>query len=387
MYHRRGCSGKRGVRFGRHYESKVLANSAATERDYSFANGPVAVTRDRVSKTTSFKESIRKKTMAVSAKDVGALRKATGAGMMDCKKALQESDGDFDGAVEYLRKKGQKVAAKRADREANEGVVVALTNDAGDKGVVMGLGCETDFVAKNEDFIAFATALGQLGLDNNATTAEELLALSFEGSPVAEKLIEKTGTIGEKIEVSNYQTVEGGKITSYIHAGSKIGVLVSYKDGGKEGADQFFRSVAMHIAAMSPSTLSADELDPADVAKETEALQGQIKIENEDRERLGKPLKNMPQYGGKCQLTPEVMAKVEEDIKAELKAEGKPEKIWDKIVPGKIERFIADNTQIDQEHCLLSQFFALDDSKTVAAAVKDFSPEAEILAFRRVATG
>ena len=194
-------------------------------------------------------------------------------------------------------------------------------------------------------------------------------------------------TIGEKIEVSDYQTIEGGKITSYIHAGSKIGVLLSYKDGGQDGADQFFRSVAMHIAAMSPTTLRADELDPAFVAKETEALQGQIKIENEDRERLGKPLKNMPQFGGKCQLTPEVMAKVEEDIKAELKAEGKPEKIWDKIVPGKIERFIADNTQIDQEHCLLSQFFALDDSKTVAAAVEEFSSDAEILAFRRVATG
>lgn len=325
--------------------------------------------------------------MSVSAKAVAELRKATGAGMMDCKKALQESSGDFDGAVDYLRKKGQKVAAKRADRDAKEGVVVAMTNESGDTGIVLAVGCETDFVAKNDDFIAFAGRLGELALSELPDTKEEFLALEFEGSPVSEKLIEQTGKIGEKIEISDYQKVTGGKIASYIHSGSKIGVLVAYKDGGKEGAEQFFRGVAMHVAAMSPSTLSADELEPEFVAKETEALRGQIKVENEDRERLGKPLKNMPVYGGKCQLTPEVMAKVEEDIKAELKAEGKPEKIWDKIVPGKLERFVADNTLVDQEHCLLSQFFALDDSKTVADAVKEFSPEAEILEFRRVATG
>ncbi|MCA9214801.1 MAG: hypothetical protein KDB27_17140 [Planctomycetales bacterium] len=172
-----------------------------------------------------------------------------------------------------------------------------------------------------------------------------------------------------------------------MHSGAKIGVIVSYKDGGAEGADQFFRSVAMHIAAMSPSVLTTDELDAEFVAKETEALRGQIKVENEDRARLGKPLKTIPEFGGRCQLTADVMAKVEDTIKEELKAEGKPEKIWDKIIPGKIERFIADNTQVDQEHCLLSQFFALDDSKTVEAAVKDFCDAAEILAFKRVATG
>jgi elongation factor Ts len=325
--------------------------------------------------------------MSVSAKAVAELRKATGAGMMDCKKALQESSGDYDGAIDYLRKKGQKVAAKRADRDATEGVVVAVTNDAGDRGIVMALGCETDFVAKNDEFIAFAESLGKLALDNLANTKEDVLALQFNGAPVSEKLVDYTGKIGEKIEISKYHKVEGGKIASYIHSGSKIGVLVSYKDGGKDGADQFFRSVAMHVAAMSPSTLHADELEPDFVAKETEALRGQIKVENEDRERLGKPLKNIPQYGGRCQLTPEVMAKVEDEIKAELKAEGKPEKIWDKIVPGKLDRFVADNTLVDQEHCLLSQFFALDDSKTVADAVKEFSAEAEILAFRRVATG
>ncbi|MEO1615547.1 MAG: translation elongation factor Ts [Planctomycetota bacterium] len=323
--------------------------------------------------------------MAVSAKDVSELRKSTGAGMMDCKKALEESGGDLEGAMEYLRKKGQKVAAKRADREANEGVVVSASE--GNKGVLLALSCETDFVAKNEDFLAFATELAKLALDNGATSKEDVTELEYEGVKVSEKLIEKTGTIGEKIEVAAFETVEGENLSSYIHAGSKIGVLVSYKDGGKDGADQFFRGLAMHIAAMSPSILTPDEFDEELVAKETEALQGQIKVENEDRARLGKALKTVPQYSSRKQLTPEVMAKAEQEIKDQLQAEGKPEKIWDKIVPGKLERFIADNTLLDQERCLLSQFFALDDSKTVSAAVKEFGVEAEVVAFKRVAVG
>ena len=326
--------------------------------------------------------------MAISAKDVAALRKATGAGMMDCKEALKESDGDYDGALEFLRKKGQKVAAKRADRDANEGVVVALTNDDGDKGIVMALSCETDFVAKNEDFIELANTLGKLALTELCDSKDAVLALPFEGATVAEKLVERTGTIGEKIEVSDYQKIEGDKIASYVHAGSKIGVILSYADGGKDGA-QFFRGVAMHIAAMSPSILRPEEFDAEFVAKETEAIQAQIKAENElnEAENLGKPIKSIPQFVSKSQLTAEVMAKAEEDIKEQLKAEGKPEKIWDKIVPGKLERFVADNTLLDQERCLLSQFFALDDSKTVEAAVKDFGDGAQIVAFKRVAVG
>ncbi len=323
--------------------------------------------------------------MAISAKDVSELRKATGAGMMDCKKALEESGGDVDGALDYLRKKGQKVAAKRADREANEGVVVALVE--GNKGVLLALSCETDFVAKNEDFIELANSLARLAYDSGAATKEDVAALEFEGSPVSEKLVERTGTIGEKIEVADFQCVEGENLTSYIHAGSKIGVVVSFKDGGKEDASQFFRSVAMHIAAMRPSILTPDEFDDELIAKETESLQSQIKVENEDRARLGKTLKTVPQFCSRKQLTADVMAAAEAEIKAELKAEGKPEKIWDKIVPGKIDRFVADNTLLDQERCLLSQFFALDDTKTVEAAVKEFSPEADVVGFKRVSVG
>ena len=133
----------------------------------------------------------------ISAKDVGALRKATGAGMMDCKKALTESNGDFDGAIDYLRKKGQKVAAKRADKEANEGVVVTMMNDAGNQAIVMAVSCETDFVAKNDGFIALANSLGKLALENDANSAEEVLALPIEGTTVGERLVDETGKMGE----------------------------------------------------------------------------------------------------------------------------------------------------------------------------------------------
>lgn len=324
----------------------------------------------------------------ISAKDVRELRKVTGAGMMDCKKALKESDGDFDGAIDYLRKKGQKVVAKRAGKDANEGVVMASAENG--KGVILSISCETDFAAKNDQFLALATKVSELAQAKLPATKEELLALPLEDSTVADQLEGLTAITGEKIELSQYFVVEGENIASYIHAGSKIGVLVSYKDGGKaDEASQFFRSVAMHIAAMSPSIMSPDEFDEDFVKNEAEALKAQIEAENETNriENLGKPMKNVPQYASRRQLTPEVLKAAEDAIKEELKAEGKPEKIWDKIVPGKLERFIADNTLLDQERCLLSQNFALDDSKTVAEAVKDFSESAELIEFKRVAVG
>lgn len=323
--------------------------------------------------------------MAISAKDVSELRKSTGAGMMDCKKALEESGGDMEGALDYLRKKGQKVAAKRADREAQEGVVTCIVE--GDKALLLALSCETDFVAKNENFIALTEKIAKLAFENDSKTVEEVNALTIDGQTVAEYLVNETGKTGEKILVSDVHVIEGANIASYIHAGSKIGVLVQYQDGGKDGADQFFRGVAMHIAAMKPSILHPDEFDPEFVEKETEALRAQIIAENElnEKENLGKPVKNVPQYASRRQLTPEVMAATETAIKEELKAEGKPEKIWDKILPGKLDRFVADNTLLDQERCLLSQFYALDDSKTVEAALKDFHPEARIIEFKRIA--
>ncbi len=322
---------------------------------------------------------------AVSAKHVSELRKLTGAGMMDCKEALQESGGDFDSAIEILRKKGQKVAAKRADREANEGVVVALLNDSATEGVILAIGCETDFVAKNDLFIGFANQVAELAMAKKPATREELLGLPFDGATVADKLVEQTGKTGEKVELPGYHFVKGAKLTSYIHAGSKIGVIVSYQDGGKAEAGEFYRKVAMHIAAMNPVGMTPDEFDPAFVETEAESLKNRIITENEDRARLGKPLKNVPRFASRRQMTPEVMAQVEAEIKAELAAEGKPEKIWDKILPGKLDRFIADNTLLDQERCLLSQFFVLDDTKTVEAAIKEFG--GALVEFKRVAVG
>jgi len=327
--------------------------------------------------------------MSISAKAVSELRKSTGAGMMDCKEALKESGGDIDGALDWLRKKGQKVAAKRADRDANEGVVIAKTNEAGTTGIVMAVSCETDFVAKNDGFIEFANNLCQLALDKLPETKEEYLALEFDGATVAEKLVEKTGTIGEKLEISGYHKVIGEKIASYIHAGSKIGVLVNYKDGGNAEAPGFFRSVAMHIAAMAPTIMRPEELDLEFVKKETEALQAQIKAQNEvnEAENLGKAIKMIPEFGSRLQMTPEVIAAAEAKIKEELAAEGKPEKIWDKIVPGKLERYISDNSQLDQTYCLLSQVYALDDTKTVAQAIQDMGDSVELVEFKRVAVG
>ncbi len=323
----------------------------------------------------------------ISASDVAELRKQTGAGLMDCKKALQESNGDYDGALEYLRKKGQKVAEKRADKAATEGCVVTALNSDKTTGVVLALCCETDFVAKNEGFIDLAKRLVQLALDNNVESVDQLNALTIDGMTVAEKLVDQTGKTGEKIVVSELHRLSGDKLSTYIHAGSKIGVLLAFKDGGKAGADEFFRGVAMHIAAMKPSILHYSEFDPQFVALETESMQNRIKIENEDLARLGKTLKTVPQFISRLQLTPEVMKAAEDAIKAVLQSEGKPEKIWEKIIPGKIDRFIADNTLLDQDRCLLNQFFVLDEAKTVEAAIKAFADQAGIVAFRRVAIG
>ncbi len=323
--------------------------------------------------------------MTITASDVKRLRDLTGAGMMDCKKALTEANGDLDKAIDNLRKQGQKVAAKRADRSTNEGIVA--TKLEGDKAVLVAIGCETDFVAKNDGFKDFVNSIADAAIQNFPSDKDALLSTAYDEGSIAEALVEQTGKIGEKIDVVDYAAVQGDNLATYIHAGSKIGVIVNYNDGGKEGADQFFKGVAMHIAAMSPSILTPDEFDADFIAKETEAFQNQIKVENEERERLGKHLKNVPQFVSISQLTPEVMAQVKSDIETQLAAEGKPEKIWDKIVPGKLERFVADNTLLDQEHCLLNQVYALDDSKSVREALAAFAEGVEVVSFKRISIG
>ncbi len=324
--------------------------------------------------------------MAVTAKQVNELRQATGAGLMDCKKALEESKGDTQGAIDYLRKKGAKLAEIRSARDANEGVVIAKTNTEGTKGVIIHLSCETDFVAKNDDFVNFAKEIAEEAISGSYNTLEELEMATMDGATIKDKVIEKVGAIGENISIANYYHLEGQHIVSYVHAGNRIGVLVSYKSE-KENANEFFKGVAMHIAAMKPKIMSYKDFDNDFIQKETEAYINQIEKENEELTRLGKTLKNVPKYVSKYQLTDEVLAQEEIEIKQALKTEGKPEQIWDKIVPGKMERFIADNTLLDQEYCLLDQFYALDGDKTVEKAIKDFDENASIVSFIRVELG
>ncbi|WP_416439733.1 translation elongation factor Ts [Leeuwenhoekiella sp. A16] len=315
----------------------------------------------------------------ITAADVNKLRKATGAGMMDCKNALVEADGDFDKAISVLRKKGQKIAEKRADRDSSEGVVVAKINDDNTRGVLVSLNCETDFVAKNDSFVEMANQLGDVALNYNSK--EEFLAADFEGMSVSEKLIEQTGVIGEKLEIGGFEVLEAPFVGAYVH-GNKIGALTGLSKA-TDDAPEVAKSVSMQVASMGATTLSYKDFDPAFVSSETEARIAAIEKENEELGRLGKTLKNVPQYISMSQLTPEVMAKAEENIKAELKAEGKPEQIWDKIVPGKIDRYIADNTTMDHEKALLDQNFIMDDSMNVAKYVAS-KGDAEVVSFKRV---
>lgn len=316
----------------------------------------------------------------ITAAQVNELRQKTGAGMMDCKKALVEAEGDFDKAIEILRKKGQKIAEKRADRDSSEGAVIAKVNDAATKGVIVSLNCETDFVSKNDSYVEMAHKMAEVAL--NTSTMEEFLAAEYEnGMTVQEKLTEQTGVIGEKIEIGGYKTLEAPFVGSYIH-GNKIGALVGLSKAF-DGAAEVAKNVSMQVASMGATTLSYKDFDPEFVASETEARIAVIEKENIELGRLGKTLKNVPKYISRAQLTDAVIAEAEEAIKAELKAEGKPEQIWDKILPGKLERFIADNTTLDQEKCLLDQNFIMDEKQSVAQYVAS-KGDVSIVNFERV---
>ncbi|MGB5418692.1 translation elongation factor Ts [Algibacter sp.] len=321
-------------------------------------------------------------TVKITAAEVNKLRQATGAGMMDCKKALVEAEGDFDKAIDVLRKKGQKVAEKRADRDSSEGAAVSKINADQTEGVAIVLGCETDFVGKNENFLALANQLADIAL--NASSKEDFLAAKIGGMTVAEKLVEQTGVIGEKLEITSFEKLKAAYVGTYVHI-NKIAALVGLT-AKVNNAETLVKDVAMQVASMGATKLSYKDFDPAFVASETEARIAVIEKDNIELGRLGKTLKNVPTYISMAQLTPEVMAKAEEAAKAELKAEGKPEQIWDKILPGKMDRFISDNTTLDQEKCLLDQRFIKDDKKTVAEYVSTYGA-VEISGFKRATVG
>ena len=319
----------------------------------------------------------------IQAADVAKLRRQTGAGMMDCKKALLEANGDFDNAITILRKKGQKVAAQRADRETSQGIAVVKINESMNSGVAIVLACETDFVAKNDSFKELANSFASIAL--NCENKQSFLNADFDGMTVAEKLIEQTGVIGEKLDISSFEKLDAPYVGSYTH-GLKIAVLVGLSKSFDK-ADILAKDLSMQVASMGATTLSFKDFTFDFLQSETDARIAVIEKENIELARLGKTKKNVPKYISMSQLTSEVLSRAEEEIKATLKQEGKPEHIWDKIVPGKMARFVLDNTTLDQEQCLLDQVFIKDEDKKVSQYIASYANDVSVVGFKRVSLG
>ncbi len=326
-------------------------------------------------------------------KDIKKLRETTSAGMMDCKKALAATDGDFDEAVAWLREKGLGAAAKKANKVAAEGVVSVEVDD--NKAVIVEVNSQTDFVAQNDVFKGVVAEITKHAFDNNLADADAINNSTINGQPFAEYLSLQIAKIGENLVVRRAGMISSDDdtfaINGYVHANSRVAVLLGAKCEDAETAKKVaseLKNVAMHAAAMSPSTLSYKDFDPQFVADETAGRIEKVKKENEELTRLGKPLKNVPQFVSRQQLTDEVLEEARKAIEAELASEGKPEKIWDRIVPGKLERFISDNTLLDQELALLDQKYVMDDSVTVAEHIEKISGgKAEITEFIRLEVG
>ncbi len=330
---------------------------------------------------------------AVTAAMVKELREATDAPMMDCKKVLVEADGDMDKAKELLKERGIAKAAKKADRVAAEGLVGLKIADDFSKATVVEINSETDFVAQNEGFKDLVLKTTEEVFNTNPSDVEGVMGTEF-GSYFTETVAK----IGEKIELRRFGTLEAEDDTvamnAYVHSNNRIAVIVKAKcDSAKtaEGMKDVLKQVAMHASAMKPQVLSYKDFSAEFVESETKGRIEAIKKENEELARLGKTLKNVPSFVSMMQLTDEIMKKAEEDIKADLAAQGKPEKIWDKIIPGSLARFVDDNTTLDKEQALLDQTYVLDDKKTVAeaveAAAKALGGTAEIVDFIRLEVG
>lgn len=271
----------------------------------------------------------------IAVADIQKLRELTGAGMMDCKKALEESNGDYEAAQDWLRKKGIAKAAKREEREAKEGVVIAITNADQTRGVIVSLNCETDFAARNESFVAMTTKIADIALANFPETLDALLALPYEGSvTIADKVGEQNGIIGEKIELSRYEPLTGAQILTYNHSNNKRSVLVALNKAENE-FEQAGRDVAMQIAAMNPVSVSRDDVDPKIIEKEIE---------------IGKEL---------------------------ARNEGKAEEMLEKIALGRLNKFF-------QESTLLSQKFVKNNDLTVDQYLKSLNKELTVTGFKHI---
>ena len=273
--------------------------------------------------------------MSISAADVNKLRQMTGAGMMDCKKALTETNGDFDAAVDFLRTKGAKISANRADRDAKEGAIIAKISADGKLGVIVQLSCETDFVSKNEDFVAFTHKLAEIAIANNAASIDALKALPMDGLTVADKIIEQVGKIGEKIDVVKYEIVSGENVVPYIHAGNKLSVLVSLNLAPTDANFIVGKDVAMQIAALNPVAVDKDGVDQTIIDREIAIGMDQAR------------------------------------------AEGKAEAMLEKIAQGKLGKFYKENTLLNQE-------FLKDNSKTVAQMLDATEKGLTVNSFKRI---
>jgi elongation factor Ts len=277
-------------------------------------------------------------TVTITAQDINKLRQATGAGMMDCRKALTETGGDFEAAIDWLRKQGQKVAAKRSDREAKEGVVVAKTTADNKTGFIVTISCETDFVSKNADFVAFAQSIADAAVANNVKSAEELNEVTVNGSKVSDLINDKLASIGEKIGVARFERIEAPYVASYIHGAYRMGVLVGFsKDAGEAGKD-----IAMQIAAMNPVAVDSSSVPAEVITRERDIVMDQMK--------------------------------------QDPKMAGKPDEMLSKIAEGKLNAFFKEST-------LLQQPYVKDSSKSVGDHLKSVDGDLKVTDFKRVAVG
>lgn len=275
-------------------------------------------------------------TTAISASDVNRLRQVTGAGMMDCKKALTEAGGDFDKAIEILRKKGQKVAASRAEREAKEGVVLAKVSADGKRGVLVSVNSETDFVARNQEFVSFVENVTNIALEKFPADIETLRALAYSGPlTINDKLTELIGKIGEKLDVARYESISAEKVASYIHPGNKLAVIIGFT---KNINDETGRNIAMQVAAMAPVSIDKNDVPQDIIERELE---------------IGREL---------------------------ARKEGKPENMIDKIAQGKLNKFYSESTLLNQE-------YIRESKKTVAQYLAEADKKAKVTSFKRIALG
>ncbi len=277
-------------------------------------------------------------TATITAADINKLRQATGAGMMDCRKALTENNGDFEAAIDWLRKKGAKVAALRSDREAKEGVVLARTTADNKTGIALCVSCETDFVSKNAEFVAFAQSIIDAAIENNVKSAEELNNASINGQKIADLVNDKLASIGEKIGISKFERIDAEYVASYIHGANRMGVLV----GMTKEAPEAGKDLAMQIAAMNPVAVDADAV-PADIVSREKAI-------------------------------------ITDQVAADPKMAGKPAEMIEKIAAGKLNAFFKENT-------LLAQAYVKDGAISVADYLKSVSPDLKVTSFKRVALG